>query len=127
MIRGGFKQFLYVLISLFLLCNFFQIAKDESNGFDYSLNQAEAITIHVPNGVHMEIKSEKNSADVLIKSKPSTIKQISSLRYILIAILIANAGILYFCCQFFILKARRIFSPFLVIQYIHNKDGRKRQ
>ena len=124
--RDSIKKYLYAIISLFLLCNFFQIGKDESNNLDYSLNQAEVIAVHVPNGVHMEIKSEKTSADVLIKTKPITIKSILSLRYILVAVLIAIAGIIYSCGHLFILRAKRIYSRCLVIQYIHNKDGRKR-
>ena len=124
--RDNIKKILYVLISLFLLCNFFQIAKDDSNNLDYSLNQSEVIAIHVPNGVHMEIKSEKTSADLLIKTKPINVKSITSLRYILVAALIAIAGSIYFCSYFFIRRARVIYSRFLVVQYIHNKDGRKR-
>ena len=77
--RDNVKRFLYVLISLFLLCNFFQVAKDNSYGLDYSLDKAEAITIHVPNGAHLEIKSEKNSSDILNSGCLGTTKSASTL------------------------------------------------
>ena len=80
------RKIIYVFVCLFLLCNFFCLDKDgitEADAFSY--NDSPSITIHVPNGVQMEIKSEKSSSAVVASTiaKAVQLKTFSSFRYFL--------------------------------------------
>ena len=88
-----FRKLIYVLICLFLLCNFFCLSNGEqtsANAFSY--DNRPSITIQVPNGAQMEIKSEKSTSTntIYTATKTSQIKTISNVRFILLAHLFQN-------------------------------------
>ena len=123
------RKIIYILTSLFLLCNFFSINNGEqgaSNAFSY--DDTPSITIHVPNGTWMVINTEKSSRCNTINAttKTSQIKTLSNIRFILLAFLLLIAGCLYSLRKSCISITESIYSRTFIIRFIHNKDGRKR-
>ena len=79
------RKIIYVFACLFLLCNFFSFAKGmptEQNAFCY--DDIPSITINVPNGIQMEIKSEKSASSAMSNTvvKAVQMKTYSNFRYL---------------------------------------------
>ena len=124
-----FRKLIYVLTCLFLLCNFFCLNNGEqgaSNTFSY--DNRPSITIRVPNGAQMEIKSEKSTSTntIYTATKTNQIKTISNVRFILLAFILLILGCLYSIRNSSISSFESIYSRKFIIRFIHNKDGRKR-
>jgi hypothetical protein len=123
------KKIIYVFVCLFLLCNFFCLDKDgltEADAFSY--NDSPSITIHVPNGVQMEIKSEKNVSAVVASTiaKAVHLKTFSNFRYFLYTLILVVLGCFYIFKRYNLFISEAIYLRTFVIRFIHNKDGCKR-
>ena len=111
------------------MCNFFCLNNGEqgaSNAFSY--DNRPSITIQVPNGAQMEIKSEKSTSSntTYTATKTNQIKTISNVRFILLAFILLILGCLYSIRNSSISSFESIYSRKFIIRFIHNKDGRKR-
>lgn len=120
------KKIKYLLICLFLVCNFFCISNNDYASHNLSANHSNSSVIHVPSGIHMELLSETNTTITLIQAKKTTQKSLSLFRYLLFASLLIWGEILFLHIDFYYSKQRNHSSLFLIIRFIHNKDGRKR-
>ncbi|SHJ39372.1 hypothetical protein SAMN02745725_02442 [Pseudobutyrivibrio xylanivorans DSM 14809] len=123
------RKIIYVFVCLFLLCNFFCLDKDghtEADAFSY--NDSPSITIHVPNGIQMEIKSEKSSSAVVASTiaKAAQLKTFSNFRYFLYTLILVILGCFYIFKRYNLFISEATYLRTFVIRFIHNKDGRKR-
>ena len=125
--RGTFSKIIYVIISLFLLCSFFSIGSPDEYEANALSTTSSVATISVPHGIHMEIKNEEKNANSVTYVKEKAPRNISFVKYLFLACLsIATSGLLLYtrpcsCNESF------CNSRFSIIEFIHNKDGRKRR
>ena len=127
--KTAIRKIIYIFVCLFLLCNFFCLDKDgltEADAFSY--DDSPSITIHVPNGVQMEIKSEKSASAVVVSTiaKAFQLKSFSNSRYFLYTLIFVILGCFYIFKRYNLFISEATYLRTFVIRFIHNKDGRKR-
>lgn len=123
------RKIIYVFACLFLICNFFSFTKGkpaEQNAFCY--DDIPSITINVPNGIQMEIKSEKSASSAMSNTvvKAVQMKTYSNFRYFLYTLILLILGYFYIFKRYYLFISEAIYYRAFIIIFIHNKDGRKR-
>ena len=121
-----FKRIAYLFICLFLVCNFFCISGNDADSNKLSTDSSSAIIMQIPNGIHMEIRGERNTTETFIQVKNNITKPYTSFRYLLLLVFFILSVLHFSYTNFYFSKLRSHFSQFQIIQFIHNKDGRKR-
>ncbi|MBR1622459.1 MAG: hypothetical protein IJ675_00910 [Pseudobutyrivibrio sp.] len=124
--RGIGTKILHVIVCLFLLCNFLSFSENENSSFSYDSMEAQAISISIPHGTNMEIKTEENNPGIIAQIKTNSYKSLTALRCFFMAIILMAVGSIFLWVYAYRTILNDGLSRFLTIQYIHNKDGRKR-
>ena len=125
--RGTFRKIIYVIISLFLLCSFFSIGSPDEYEANALSATSSVATISVPHGIHMEIKNEERNANSEVFVKEKSQRNISFVKYLFLATLSFVTSGLLLCAVSNSCNESFCNSRFSIIEFIHNKDGRKRR
>jgi len=123
-----FRKILYLIVSLFLLCNFFS-ASPEYQTDSFSYENQKAISISVPNGIQLEIKAEKNSFSQIEETFKinASIRSYSSLKIFLLFAAVLCIKCAYYLYFFDAKRFSNTTSQLFILNYIHREDGKKRQ
>ena len=126
--RGIIRKILYVIISLFLLCNFLSFSNFDETIERRALSTTQTeLSIGVPHGVHMEIKNEDQGSVEAINLKAKTARNISILKCYLLAISLIIAGYTFLFLKSGGFNEITCYSRLSIVNFIHKKDGRKRR
>lgn len=125
---GNIRKTIYLIVIVFLLCNFFLFSPEiDRDAFSYE-NQ-DAVSICIPHGVQLEIKAEKNSSTQIEDSLRinSLIRSISTLKCLLFFAAVLSIEYSYYLLGIDARVIANTCSQSFILHYIQSKDGKKHQ
>ena len=121
------KKILYVFVAFFLLCHFLTFSPESELHSLQSNDVQQCIEIQIPNGIQLDVNTEKNTTTQISDSvRNSTSEHFSNgYRIILFAVMILCLFYPYFLNGVAVGYIHTTYSQSYILKFIQCKDGKK--
>ena len=121
------RRIAYIFVALFLLCHFLSFSSESESNPLRSNDVQQSISIQIPNGIQLEVNTEKNTTTQISDSvRNSTSEHFSNgYRIILFAVMILCLFYPYFLNGVDVGYIHTTYSQSYILKFIQCKDGKK--
>jgi hypothetical protein len=121
------RRIAYIFVALFLLCHFLSFSPESGSNPLRSNDVSQSISIQIPNGIQLEVNTEKTTITQICDSlRGNTGEQFSNaVRMILFAVMILCLIYPYFLNGTVVGHAQTTNSQSYILRFIQCKDGKK--